>query len=192
MGPAIELGRSFIRAEYQRSYAALLLLWKGIGRMVVDRPQCKALFGPVSISNDYQTVSKHLMVQLLELSHYLPDLAELTQPRHPFRPPGMEKLTAGGRLNRLLNDSDMLDEVVADLEPDGKGMPVLLRQYLKLGARFFAFNVDPDFSDALDALMLVDLTKTDRKILHRYLGVEGTASFLAFHGCTGVSPAIYD
>ncbi|HET6249393.1 MAG TPA: GNAT family N-acyltransferase [Tepidisphaeraceae bacterium] len=181
MGPAIELGRSFIRLEYQRSYAALLLLWKGIGRIVVERPQCKALFGPVSISNDYQTSSKHLMVQFLAASHYVPDLAELTRPRHPFRPPGMKKLTAQGRLNRLLSDSDAVDDVVAELEPDGKGMPVLLRQYLKLGARFFAFNVDPDFSDALDALMLVDLTKTDRKLLQRYMGEEGMGSFLRWH-----------
>jgi hypothetical protein len=122
------------------------------------------------------------MVRFLEESHFIDDLAEMTTPRHPFRPPGMQRVTAGGRLDRLLNDGDVVDEVVADLEPDGKGMPVLLRQYLKLGARFFAFNVDPDFSDALDALMLVDLTKTDRKILHRYLGIEGTASFLAHQG----------
>lgn len=32
MGPALELGRSFVRLEYQRSFAALLALWKGIGR----------------------------------------------------------------------------------------------------------------------------------------------------------------
>ena len=181
MGPAIELGRSFIRLEYQRSYAALLLLWKGIGKIAVDRPQCKTLFGPVSISNDYQTASKHFMVQFLEASHHAADLAELTRPRHPFRAPAMEKVTAGGRLNHLLRDGDVVDDLVSELEPDGKGMPVLLRQYLKLGARFFAFNVDPDFSDALDATMLVDLTKTDRKLLQRYLGEEGMASFLAHH-----------
>ena len=58
LGPAVELGRSFIRAEYQRTFAPLLLLWKGIGRYVVNHPQCKMLFGPVSISNIYQTASK--------------------------------------------------------------------------------------------------------------------------------------
>src|SRR5256885_4994402 len=34
LGPAIELGRSFVRPEYQRQYAPLLLLWKAIGRYV--------------------------------------------------------------------------------------------------------------------------------------------------------------
>ncbi|MDB5302484.1 MAG: hypothetical protein JWM97_33, partial [Phycisphaerales bacterium] len=58
LGPALELGRSFVRAEYQKSYAPLLMLWKGIGRFVVENPQYKTLFGPVSISNDYQGISK--------------------------------------------------------------------------------------------------------------------------------------
>ena len=136
----------------------------------------------MSISNDYQTASKQLMVRFLAASHGAADLAQLARPRHPFRIAGVGGLSANGRLDRLLSDSDVVDDVVAELEPDGKGMPILLRQYIKLGARFFAFNVDPDFSDALDALMLVDLTQTDRKLLHRYLGAEGTASFLRHNG----------
>ncbi len=32
IGSALELGRSFVRPEYQRQYAPLLLLWKGIAR----------------------------------------------------------------------------------------------------------------------------------------------------------------
>ena len=36
--PALELGRSFVRHEYQRDYLPLLLLWRGIGRFVVQSP----------------------------------------------------------------------------------------------------------------------------------------------------------
>ena len=39
LNPALELGRSFVRAEYQRSYAALALLWKGIGQIVLRSPR---------------------------------------------------------------------------------------------------------------------------------------------------------
>ena len=39
LSPALELGRSFVRAEYQRNYSALLSLWKGIGQFVVRHPQ---------------------------------------------------------------------------------------------------------------------------------------------------------
>ena len=39
LSPALELGRSFVRTEYQKNYNALLLLWKGIGRFVATHPQ---------------------------------------------------------------------------------------------------------------------------------------------------------
>jgi len=53
LGPALELGRSFIRPEYQRQYAPLLLLWKGIARLLATQAKIPVLFGAVSISNDY-------------------------------------------------------------------------------------------------------------------------------------------
>lgn len=66
IGPALELGRSFVRPEYQRGFAPLLALWKGIGAYVASNPRYKVLFGPVSISNQYQAVSRELMVTFLE------------------------------------------------------------------------------------------------------------------------------
>jgi hypothetical protein len=69
-------------------------------------------------------------------------------------------------------DFEHLSDVVSDLEPSRKGIPVLLRQYLKLGGKLLGFNVDPEFSDALDGLIVVDLTRTEPKLLERYLGKE--------------------
>jgi hypothetical protein len=48
-----------------------------------------------------------------------------------------------------------------------------------------AFNVDPDFSDALDGLVVVDLVETEEKSLERYLGKEGSRLFLEYHRCAG-------
>ena len=56
IGSALELGRSFVRPEYQRQYAPLLLLWKGIARFVAARPETPVLFGAVSISNEYSSL----------------------------------------------------------------------------------------------------------------------------------------
>lgn len=75
-----------------------------------------------------------------------------------------------------------IEEVSAEvsrLEPDGKGVPVLLRQYLRLKASLLEFNLDPDFSDALDALVLVDLREAPGLMLERYMGAEGCRAFLA-------------
>ena len=44
MNPSIELGRSFVRAEYQRGFAPLMLLWRGIGRFCAF-PRYAILFG---------------------------------------------------------------------------------------------------------------------------------------------------
>ena len=70
---------------------------------------------------------------------------------------------------------------IAEIEGDGKGVPVLLRQYLKIGGELLAFNVDKNFSDVLDGLVLVDLRKTDAARLETYMGKEGVARFMEHH-----------
>jgi putative hemolysin len=174
LGPALELGRSFVRAEYQRAAAPLLLLWKGIGAFVARNPRYKVVFGPVSISNRYQTVSRNLIVSFLRQRAWLGELAGLVSSRNPFRGATWKGNGAGLEI-------DDLNAVVSDIETDQPGVPVLLRQYLKLGGKLLGFNVDPDFSDALDGLILVDLTKTEPKLVERYLGKAESAAFLAYH-----------
>ena len=175
MGPALELGRSFVRAEYQRGFAPLLALWKGIGAYVSRNPRYRILFGAVSISNQYQAVSRELMVTFLERRASLRGWMELVSHRHPLRrrSPGMPTFPSTGF------DIEDLSDVVSDLEPSRAGVPVLLRQYLRLGGKLLGFNVDPEFSDALDGLILVDLTKTEPKLLERYLGKAEAAEFLS-------------
>ncbi|WP_153067288.1 hypothetical protein [Steroidobacter cummioxidans] len=65
------------------------------------------------------------------------------------------------------------------IEPDGKGVPVLLRQYLKLGARVVGFNVDANFSDVVDGMIVVDLRRVEQRELYKYMGREAAESFLA-------------
>jgi len=179
IGPAIELGRSFIRLEYQKQYAPLLLLWKGIGRYVASRPECAALFGGVSVSNSYHPVSRHLIVKFLE-THGAEDLARMVEPRHPYRP--AERLfRRTGAVHRTPAGIEDLSNLVAGLERDGKGVPILIKQYLKTGGRLLGFNVDHRFLKALDALILVDLRDLPPALLERYLGKPGAADFSAWH-----------
>jgi hypothetical protein len=58
---------------------------------------------------------------------------------------------------------------------------VLLKEYLKLGGKLVAFQIDWQFSNALDGLIVVDLAKTDPRFLERYMGKMGAESFLAHH-----------
>lgn len=180
IGPAIELGRSFVRVERQKEYAPLMLLWKGIARFVAANPRYKKLFGPVSISNDYQCMTRRILVAFLRMNRFLPNLGKLLSGRNGARwKSGHSRDDA--LMATLVRDANEVDELVADIETDRKGMPPLLKQYLKLNAKLLGFNVDPNFGNALDALMLVDLTDVPHAILARYMGMENAARFLAFH-----------
>jgi putative hemolysin len=175
--PALELGRSFVRAEYQRNHTALLLLWQGICAFIARHPQYRMLFGAVSISARYSDRTRALLKSFLEQNHLDGALAELISSQNPsesVRPP-----TAALGVPQTVQEVDAL---VSALESDGRRMPVLLRQYLKLNARLLGFNVDPAFGDALDALMIVDLTKVDARILRRYFGSANARAFLDYHG----------
>lgn len=180
LGPALELGRSFVRVEYQKSFAALLLLWKGIGEYVSRHPRYCRLIGPVSISNAYRPLSRELLVGFLRRRNFDPLAPAVVRPKQPFR--GRFSLRAlGGSGTRALPDIDALSAMVGGLEPDGKGAPVLLRQYLKLGGRMLGFNVDPQFGDALDCLVLVDLRKSNPKMLSKYMSPEAWERFTRRH-----------
>jgi putative hemolysin len=85
IGPAVELGRSFIQAEFQRDFSPLLLLWQAIGRCVRTRPEAPILFGAVSISANYSEAAREMIVQFLRHRSFRHDLAGLVHPRHPFR-----------------------------------------------------------------------------------------------------------
>jgi len=180
IGSALELGRSFVRPEYQRQYAPLLLLWKGIARFVAAHPEAPVLFGAVSISNEYNSLSREMIVRYFEQREDGREFADLVQARTPFRFPKLRRWDCDA-LCSLLRDLDELAEPISDVEEDGKGLPILLKQYAKVGGRMVGFNLDRKFSDVVDGLVIVDLRHTDASVLERYMGRNGHASFRRFH-----------
>jgi putative hemolysin len=179
LNPGIEVGRSFVRAEFQRSFAPLLLLWRGIARFVERSPRYAVLFGPVSISNRYAPASRRLMVAYLSAQRADPRLAGEVRPRRPYR----EATAVSAPHAELagLRSIDELSQLIERIEHDHKGIPVLLRHYLRLGGRLLAFSVDEKFANSLDGLLLVDLRETEPTVLARYMGQSGTNAFRAYH-----------
>lgn len=179
LGNALELGRSFIVPEHQRNFGALLLLWKGISQYVAQHPRYRVLFGPVSVSAAYRPHSQALLVDFLKRTSFDHELAQLIRPRRPFRRTHSLAALSGDLAE--LGDLDGLSELMTKMEPDGKGVPVLLRQYLKLGAKVIGFNVDANFSDVVDGLIVVDLARVEPRELAKYMGREAAESFFAHH-----------
>jgi hypothetical protein len=121
-----------------------------------------------------------LIVSFLR-SHYCDGLlAERVKPRKKFHVRGPRDCDPRN-FSSLLSNLDDLSEVVADLELDGKGVPILLQQYLNLGGQILDFSVDRKFSNVLDGLMVVDLLKTPQRQLERYMGKTNAVEFLRFH-----------
>ncbi len=186
LGPALELGRSFVRPEYQRQYAPLLLLWKGIARLIATHLEIPILFGAVSISNDYNQASREMIYRFFESRMQDEGLAGMIEPRRPFRSGLMQRWDCRA-MCRALRDLDQLSEPITDVEADGKGLPILLRQYAKIGGKLLGFNVDRKFSNVLDGLVVVDLRQTDPAVLDRYMGREPAQNFRKLHSVS-VSP----
>ncbi|MDX2108926.1 MAG: lysophospholipid acyltransferase family protein [Verrucomicrobiota bacterium] len=180
LNPAIELGRSFIRSQYQRKHISLSLIWRGIGEFIARNPRYRLLFGPVSISNEYNPISKNLIVQFLRRTSMNQRLSRLVKARTPPRRGHLGSVNRSD-LKNYVRDIEDVSAAISEIETDQKGIPVLLRQYLKLNATLLSFNLDADFSDCIDGLVLVDLTTTDPKILRRFLGEKGTDDFVKYH-----------
>jgi putative hemolysin len=178
LGPSLELGRSFVRSEYQRSYAPLLLLWKGISEYIGRYPKYARVLGAASVSNNYDPLSRALLVEALRAWRSEPLLGALVSPRRPFKPRYSLRSLFGEA--GLEADLDALGSLIEDREVDGKGVPVLLRHYLKLGARTIGFNVDADFGNALDCLIVLDLRRVPVATLQKYMSDQALQSFRSY------------
>ncbi len=168
----LEMGRAIITKQYQRLPASLDTLWMGIGRFLNTHPQYQMLYGTVSISGSYSTAARSLIHSyLLQFSAD----AENARWIAPKEPADRERLRSEDeRLlqTALRGDVRLLSLLVSWLEGEGKGIPVLLKQYLRLGGKMLAFNVDYGFGSTLDCFVVVHLKDTPGRILKRYRGKE--------------------
>ncbi len=159
LGPAIEMGRSFIHPDYQRRPVALNLLWRGIGAFISINPGYHTLFGSVSISRQYKDLTRALIADAL-LTHYQAD--KLTSLVRPITPHKVHTRVWSSDMLDALANIKILSKLVGRCDP-GKVVPVLLRHYLSLNGRLVCFNIHNNFNSSLEGLIVVDLRTCDRK-----------------------------
>ena len=162
---SIELGRSWVRKEYQQKPLPLFLLWKGILKYLIDNPRYRYLIGPVSISNSFSKFSKSLIVDYINRNHFDHEMAQYVRPRKRFKVDFSSIDT-----DLLLAGEDTfkgLDNLISEVETHNMKVPVLLRQYIGLNAKIICFNIDPKFADCLDGFLVLDLKKVPQDILDK-------------------------
>ena len=164
LAQGMELGRSFVTPAYQGT-RSLDYLWLGIGAYLRAHPEVRYLFGPVSISAELPIAAREQLVAYYD--RYFGCRRDGVAANRPFRflaaPPAFSEL-----------DADTAYRVLkANLGALGTRVPTLYKQYTELcepgGARFLAFGVDPDFNNAVDGLVELDLARVRPRKRERYL-----------------------
>ncbi|MBJ7536223.1 lysophospholipid acyltransferase family protein [Marinomonas transparens] len=172
---SIEVGRSVVAAHYQKNLNSLFMLWKGIATFVHRHPKYTHLFGPVSISNEYSHSARELMAAVLSIHFYDQQKAALVAASTPLK--NSEMPFWQPHLLTALASVSLLSKVLAKME-SGKGLPILLRQYLKMNGKLVCFNVDSAFNNTLDGLIVVNLKDVPVKTLGKYMGRAEAESYL--------------
>lgn len=161
----LELGRSFVQPRYW-GRRSLDYLWYGIGAFIQKNPQYRYLFGPVSLSNSYPSAAKSIIVQFYQL--YFPPQENLAQSKLPYEV--NEELMSPFTGNNYKEDFTTLKLLLANM---GMLVPTLYKQYSETyddnGLQFLDFNIDPDFNDCIDGLVIGDISKMKTKKQQRYL-----------------------
>lgn len=166
----LELGRSFVQPKYWGK-RSLDYLWYGIGAYLNKHPEIRYLFGPVTLSNAMPKAAKDLLVFFYKL-HFSNESMQLVNSKMPYHLPqdfcDAVQLQITGEDYKA--DFVIVKNMLANMECQ---IPTLYKQYSELcepgGAQFLDFNIDPDFSDCVDGLVLVDTQLIKAKKRQRYL-----------------------
>ncbi len=165
---SIELGRSFVQPRYWGQHS-LDYLWYGIGAYLREQPEIKYLFGPVSISNAYPQLAKELIIGFYQ--QQFGNNWQTAKARSPFLLSEQCRQFAANEFNDDYSTSYKI--LNSELKKLGVKVPTLYKQYVELcvdkGCHFIDFNVDPDFNNCIDSLIMVEIDKIAPKKRQRYI-----------------------
>jgi hypothetical protein len=177
LNAGLELGRSFVQEKYWGS-RSLDYLWSGIAAFLRRHPEYRYLLGAVSISNDMSIHAREILIGFYQKYYSQPNsLLEDKQLvcANPFQMSKKGQI----HIDELFKDLDHKQGFVVlkkQLRYLGYAVPVLYKQYTELtdkgGTEFLGFNIDPNFNDCIDGLVVVDITKITAQKSKRY-GLEG-------------------
>lgn len=184
---AVELGRSFVREEYQRDVLPLKLLLAGLCVGITEDPAVDCCVGLVTISAAMPDFYKSLIVHFLKRDFQMENAAGFAASRTPFKPDYL-RVDPDQLLQVPEKDIDAFDRLLSAISDGKYRIPVLVRKYFSCGAKVSCVNVDPDFSDSVDSMIVLRLpdfppasiksfvrsvpTEIQNKVLRHFYGTE--------------------
>lgn len=170
----IELGRSFVRLEYQSSKAgakALYVLdnlWDGLGALTVDYPQIKYLFGKVTMYPGYGKENRNLLLYFLQ--KHFPDPERLVWPLEP-----LDTCMDMEALAKIFCGADFKEDLRilhCKLREKGTNVPPLINAYMNLSPtmRMFGTSINREFGDVEESGILITLAEVFEEKKRRHIG----------------------
>lgn len=149
----LELGRSFVRLEYQSSRAgckaifSLDNLWDGLGALTVDFPEIEYLFGKFTMYPSYDKECRDMLLYFL--NKHFPDPDRLVRPFKPLDKPSAE-LTE--RFSAMFPGNDFKEHyrtLNAAIRSHNINIPPLVNAYMSLSPtmRVFGTAINDEFGD---------------------------------------------
>jgi hypothetical protein len=169
----VELGRSFIRPEYQstkrgaKSLFSLDNLWDGLGALTISVPDTRYFFGKATIYPSYGMEACKLLFFFLR--KYFADKENLVYPHRPMPIPfDEERLSAIFHGKNYKEDYIILKEEAKKL---GRHIPPLVNAYMSLSPtmRIFGTSINDEFGDVWETGLIVNIAdifeeKKDRHV----------------------------
>ncbi|MBR6490358.1 MAG: GNAT family N-acetyltransferase [Muribaculaceae bacterium] len=163
----LELGRSFVRPEYQSSRVgskgifALDNLWDGLGALTIIYPEIKYLFGKMTMYTSYPVDCRNLLLCFLHL--YFPDNEKLVTPITPLNTGDMEETAKFFVRNNFKEDYLRLNNYIRSKNIN---IPPLISAYISLSPtmRMLGTAINHEFGDVEESGILIKIDEiTDAK-----------------------------
>lgn len=159
----LELGRSFVRPEYQSSRAgakaiyALDNLWDGLGALTLVHPEIRYLFGKVTMYPGYTKLCRDMILYFLH--KYFPDPDEFVRPYKP-----LVTETPEAELEAMFNGGDFKSDfkiLNAGVRAHGQNIPPLVHAYMGLSPtmRMFGTAVNDEFGDVEESGIFIAISE---------------------------------
>lgn len=174
----IELGRSFVRVEYQSSKAgakALYVLdnlWDGLGALTVLNPEIRYLFGKVTMYPSYSQECRDMILYFL--AKHFPDPDSLVTPIRALRTNAdLEHLAEVLTCSDFKDDYRILNKEIRSL---GYNIPPLVNAYMGLSPtmRMFGTAINDTFGDVEESGILLTISDIFEEKKRRHIA--------SFHG----------
>jgi hypothetical protein len=162
VGPAIELGRSFVDISYQKSSFAFPLLWKGLKIFSEKNPQYNNFIGAVTINKTYSDLSKSIILDYIKtLKNDAECFFKAKYPVEFSAETEAEKQTVYNTIGVPKTIAE-LSAAVNHCQNDQTSIPPILKYYLKYAhINFLSAGFDPHFDNIID-IVIISPTKEAR------------------------------